>query len=57
VLVAGLLLAPQRLLMAPAETPRAMMMITLNGGGTGPSSGGLTYWRTSGPVRRRGDQA
>ena len=41
-LVAGLLLAPRGLLMKAADAPRAIMTITLSGGGDGPPSGGLT---------------
>src|SRR6185295_19325725 len=41
-LIAGLLLAPRGLLMTGADAPRAIMTITLSGGGNGPSSGGLT---------------
>ena len=41
-LITGLLLAPRGWLMKEAETPRGIMTITLSGGGTGPSNGGLT---------------
>jgi len=41
-LIAGLLLAPRGLFIKEAEAPRAIMTITLSGGGDGPSSGGLT---------------
>jgi TonB family protein len=41
-LIAGLLLAPRGLFIKEAEPPRAIMTITLSGGGDGPSSGGLT---------------
>ena len=42
VVIAGLLLAPRGLFIKEAEAPRAIMTITLSGGGDGPSSGGLT---------------
>ena len=42
VLIAGLLLAPRGFLSTAAEAPRAIMTITLSGGGDGPSNGGLT---------------
>ena len=41
-LIAGLLLAPRGLFIKEAEAPRAIMTITLSGGGDGPSNGGLT---------------
>jgi TonB family protein len=41
-LIAGLLLAPRGLFIKPADAPRAIMTITLSGGGDGPSNGGLT---------------
>jgi TonB family protein len=41
-LIAGLLLAPRGLLMHGPDAPRAVMTITLTGGGGGPSNGGLT---------------
>jgi protein TonB len=41
-LIAGLLLAPRGFLTTAAEAPRAIMTITLSGGGVGPSNGGLT---------------
>jgi len=41
-LIAGLLLAPRGLFIKAADAPRAIMTITLSGGGDGPSNGGLT---------------
>ena len=41
-LIAGMLLAPRDLLIKVADAPRAIMTITLTGGGDGPSTGGLT---------------
>jgi periplasmic protein TonB len=41
-LIAGLLFAPRGFLTKAADAPRAIMTITLSGGGTGPSSGGMT---------------
>ncbi len=42
ILFAGLLLAPQGLLRRANDTPRAIMTITLGGGGAGPLTGGMT---------------
>jgi TonB family protein len=41
-LMVGLLLAPPGLLMKRVDAPRGIMTITLSGGGSGPSNGGLT---------------
>jgi TonB family protein len=41
-LVASLLLAPRAWLMGATRAPRAIMTITLGGGGAGPRNGGMT---------------
>ena len=41
-LIAGLLFAPRGLFIKAADAPRAIMTISLGGGGDGPSNGGLT---------------